>query len=300
VSGPALFQRKEVRRTLQVFVAATAAVVAGTLISPQRWYWALIAAFIVGVGAASRSEVMVKALQRVGGTLFGVLAGIGLATLVAGHAWLAVGLIFTCMFLAFYAFQAAYGTMIFFITLMLALLYGLLGMFQPHLLVLRLEETAVGAAIGIAANFLVLPIRQGEAFREKLADFLDALADAIGRCGAADGDRALHRLQAAKQELRQSLGGVKRGWVPLVSRKYLTANRAAMRCAYLIREAARSGGLERADAEAIVAMVDRLRSVVAKGPGEEIPPLPEPDRTNPMARAIERAVGRLDLRLRQL
>ena len=205
-------QDNAVRHTIQVFVASSAAMVVGTMISPQRWYWALIAAFIVGVGAASRSEVLVKGLQRSAGTLLGIVAGIGLATLVSGHNILAASLAFASAFCAFYAFQTAYATMTFFITLMLALVYSLLGQFEPGLLVLRLEETVAGAAIGIAANYLVLPIRQSNAYADALEDFLKALAEVISHADRARPDSdAIAALQEAKQALRQSLGGVKRG-----------------------------------------------------------------------------------------
>lgn len=234
------WSRSDVRQTAQVAVAAGLSIVAGSLISGQRWYWALIAAFIVGIGAGSRGEALVKGVQRLGGTLAGVLVGIALATLVSGHMLLATALALICAFLAYYAFQAAYGTMVFFITLVLALLYGMLGAFQPSLLVLRLEETAAGAAIGIAATTLVLPVRQRVAFAGQVEAFLDALDTAIAAAAAdrpGGRDDPVRKLQQALQDLRNAVGALKRGWPRLVDRRYLLVIRAARRCAYLVREA---------------------------------------------------------------
>ena len=285
-------QDNAVRHTIQVFVASSAAMVVGTMISPQRWYWALIAAFIVGVGAASRSEVLVKGLQRSAGTLLGIVAGIGLATLVSGHNILAAGLAFASAFCAFYAFQTAYATMTFFITLMLALVYSLLGQFEPGLLVLRLEETVAGAAIGIAANYLVLPIRQSNAYADALEDFLKALAEVISHADRARPDsEAIAVLQEAKQALRQSLGGVKRGWVPLVGKKYLLANRAALRCAWLASEVARTGAL---DEESADALARRVREMKLGEEGESVEGYDEaPGFTPILASAIQRLGARL-------
>ena len=150
-------QRTEIRQTVQVAVGAALAIVAGTLISGQRWYWALIAAFIVGISANSRGEAIIKGLQRVAGTLGGVMVGIALATLLSGHMVISAALALLFVFLAFYAFQSAYGTMIFFITLLLAVLYGMMGQFRPELLWLRLEETAAGTVIGSSGDHVGAP-----------------------------------------------------------------------------------------------------------------------------------------------
>lgn len=66
-------------------------------------------------------------------------------------------LIGVCLFFAFYLMSVSPALMIFWITTMLALLYGLLGQFSVGLLLVRLEETAAGAAIGTTVAYLVLP-----------------------------------------------------------------------------------------------------------------------------------------------
>jgi uncharacterized membrane protein YccC len=261
-----LFERVEIRQTIQVAVAATLAITAGTLISGHRWYWALIAAFIVSIGVGSSGEALIKGLQRLSGTLAGVLVGIGLAVLLSGHVMLSAALALLFVFLAFYAFQVAYGTMIFFITLMLALLFSMIGQFSPELLWLRLEETAVGSVIGILATTLVLPVRQSKAFADELHVFLDALGDAISATsqdpeGGRDDDPN-QRMQKAVQDLRNAVGAIKRGWLPLVDRRYLLVVRATMRCAYLAREAKSTRMLSSSAIDALGDRIVRLCALV--------------------------------------
>jgi hypothetical protein len=70
----------------------------------------------------------------------------------------ALPLILVSIFGAFYLMRISYALMTFFITLLLGELYALLGTFTPELMLLRLAETAVGGAIGVAVAALVLPI----------------------------------------------------------------------------------------------------------------------------------------------
>ena len=54
------------------------------------------------------------------------------------------------------------------------MLYGLIGQFSVETLVLRIEETAVGAALGMLAGFLILPTGTREAFGTALDEVVDA------------------------------------------------------------------------------------------------------------------------------
>lgn len=158
-------------------VATSLAIVVGELVSPSRWYWAVIAAFVVFVGTSSRGDVLSRGSQRVAGTIGGVIAGMGLAVLVDGHPLPALLLLFGCMFLALYLVRSQ-TLMAFWITAVLALLYGLIGQFSIETLAVRIKETAVGAAMGVLAGYLVLPKRTREAFGEALDEMVDA-ADAV-------------------------------------------------------------------------------------------------------------------------
>ena len=138
------------RSAAQTAVATALAIAVGDLVSPNRWYWASFAAFVMFQGTRSQGESIAKGARFVIGTLAGVVVGMLVAALLSGHDILTMAAIVVAVFLAFQANMAAYGTMVFWITVILGLVFGMLGFFAPELLLLRLEETIAGAACGAA------------------------------------------------------------------------------------------------------------------------------------------------------
>src|SRR5262249_50410995 len=104
------------RQAVQVAVAGGLAIVLGRVLSPERYYWAVLAAFVAFAGTATRSETFLKAVNRVLGTLVGLGAAIGLAHLTAGHTWWVLVTIVASLFCGFYLVNVSYAYMIFFIT----------------------------------------------------------------------------------------------------------------------------------------------------------------------------------------
>lgn len=164
---------------IQVTLACAIAMGCGLLLSPERWYWAVIAAFIVFNNAHSRGDTALRALQRSGGTLAGLFAGSGVAVLLHGQMGLTLALLVPIFFLAFYFVQISYSLMIFFITIALALVYGLMGMFAPEILLLRLEETIIGALSGTLMAFFVFPKRTSTGAADALQAYFEALRELI-------------------------------------------------------------------------------------------------------------------------
>jgi uncharacterized membrane protein YccC len=171
--------RPTTRQAIQVAVAASLAIVVGELVSPSRWYWAVIAAFVIFAGTNTWAETLTKGWQRLLGTALGVPCGVLIATLVSRDTAVSIVLIFVCLFCAFYFMQVGYSLMIFWITTMLALLYGLLGEFTVDLLLLRIEETAIGAVIGVTVAMLVLPTNIRTALLSDARAFLTTLSELI-------------------------------------------------------------------------------------------------------------------------
>ncbi|KAA9156557.1 hypothetical protein FPZ12_027310 [Amycolatopsis acidicola] len=164
------------RQAIQVAIAGGLAILVGRELSSTRYYWAVLAAFVAFAGTATRSETFVKAVNRVLGTLVGLGAGIGLAHLTAGHtAWILV-VITGSMFCGLYLIQASYAFMIFFITILVSQLYSVLNEFSPELLVLRLEETAIGATIGFLVALTMTPLSTRDVVRAVQKDLLTDLA----------------------------------------------------------------------------------------------------------------------------
>ncbi|SPX90356.1 Membrane protein-like protein [Mycobacterium xenopi] len=214
------------RQAIQVAVAASLAIVTGELVSPARWYWAVIAAFVIFAGTNSWGETLTKGWQRLLGTGLGVPCGVLIATLVSGNRVVSLVLIFVCVFCALYFMKVTYSLMTFWITTMLALLYGLLGQFNFQLLMLRIEETAIGAAIGVAVAILVLPTNTRTAVRNDAHAFFTTLSELVeasvsamfGRDGPTPTDKA-RQLDRNLQQFRATAKPVLAGVAGLSGRR---------------------------------------------------------------------------------
>lgn len=205
---PAAGLRPTTRQAVQVSVAASLAIVVGELVSPARWYWAVIAAFVIFAGTNSWGETLTKGWQRLLGTLLGVPCGVLVATLLTGHKTAALAGIFVCLFCAFYFMTVTYSLMTFWITTMLALLYGLLGQFSFGVLMLRIEETAIGAVIGVTVAVVVLPTNTRTAIRSDTRAFLTSLSALIEistatMIGAQDGASPSEQARQLDRDLQQ-------------------------------------------------------------------------------------------------
>ena len=167
------------KAAIQVAVATSAATILGELISPDRWYWAVLTAFLVFTGVSTRGEILTRAGHRIVGTIAGVVAGVLLATLVGNHPPVQIVLLVLCVFCAFYLVTVAYAWLTFFVTVLLAMLYGLLGDFSVRVLELRIAETAAGGLVGIASAYFIFSTGTRDTFVEKVTDYLDEMIDLI-------------------------------------------------------------------------------------------------------------------------
>jgi uncharacterized membrane protein YccC len=186
------------RSALQITLASAIAMGFGLLLSRERWFWAVLASFLVFTNTNSRGDTAMKALQRSIGTVFGIAIGLGLATLLSGQIALAIPVAVACVFLGFYFLQTSYATMTFFISIVLCIVYGLTGSLTLDLLELRIEETMIGAAAGTAVAFLVFPARTRGALDGALQKWFSALRDLL--TAVAEG-RARPELIALSQTL---------------------------------------------------------------------------------------------------
>jgi uncharacterized membrane protein YccC len=113
------------------------------------------------------------------------VAGVLIASLLAGHELASLAAVVAAVFLAFQAFGAAYGVMVFWITVILGLLFGMLGYFTFDVLLLRLEESAIGVVSGALVASLVLVRREDRVTEEAEASFLAALRDQLQDASAS-------------------------------------------------------------------------------------------------------------------
>ncbi|WP_029874251.1 FUSC family protein [Rhizobium leguminosarum] len=188
------FANPLLRSALQITLASALAMGFGLLLSRDRWFWAVLAAFLVFTNTNSRGDTAMKALSRSLGTVFGIAIGLLLATLISGEPVIAIPVAAVCIFLAFYFLQVSYATMTFFISIVLCLVYGMTGVLTLDLLQLRIGETLIGAVAGTAVAFLVFPARTRGALDAALARWFQALDELLSAIGEGKSGFALMAL----------------------------------------------------------------------------------------------------------
>lgn len=194
-----------IRAALQITLASAIAMTLGLMLSRERWFWAVLASFLVFTNTNSRGDTAMKALQRSLGTLFGIAMGLFLATALTGH--MAVALVITtiAIFLAFYFLQTSYAIMTFFVSIALCLVYGMTGSLTVDLLLLRVEETMLGAAAGTFIAFVVFPARTRSALNTALATWFSALEELLSAAAVGEATNALialsQKLDAAYRDI---------------------------------------------------------------------------------------------------
>jgi len=167
------------RMALQMGAALAAAFVIGRAFFPSHWSWIVLTAFIVNSGNRGRQDVLHKSALRIGGAAGGTIAALVLADAAPVHGAAAAMPILACVFLGVWLRPLGYGWWALFVTLALALLQGLQPQAPLSLLLQRLVEIGIGAALGLAAAWFVFPIRSTDVLRRRVADALAAMAEAM-------------------------------------------------------------------------------------------------------------------------
>jgi hypothetical protein len=180
------------RMAVQMGVALAFAFATGRALFGLHWSWLVITAFIVCSGNRGRGDVVYKSALRIAGATVGTIA----ATLIAGAFppgdSASVIAIFIVLGLATWLRPFSYVYWAAGVTSCLALLFGYFGETGAAVLPHRVEGIVVGAAIGIAASWLILPIKSTDVLRRRLADALAALSDLLAAIITAPDDVALH------------------------------------------------------------------------------------------------------------
>jgi uncharacterized membrane protein YccC len=139
-------------------VAAAFALGVGSLLSQERWYWAVGATWWIFVNTTSRGETLIRGYRRVLGTVIGIVLGVSVVVPLHGAPVPTAALLAVCVFVIFYSAAVSYTWMMLAVTVMAELLYGMFGVLDRHLVVLRLAETGIGAVGAALAVLFVLPI----------------------------------------------------------------------------------------------------------------------------------------------
>jgi hypothetical protein len=163
------------RTAIQMGIAVSIAIVLGIQISSDRFYWAVIAVFITFMGTSNSGEQVMKACFRIAGTVVGIGIGSLLVDAVGHDVYPSIAVILISLFCGLCFVRTSYVFMVVGVTVVVAQLYEQLGEFSNSLLLLRLEETALGAAVAIVVVLTVLPLRTRRVLRVALRTYLQAV-----------------------------------------------------------------------------------------------------------------------------
>ena len=179
-----------VRTAIQLGVAVAVAIALGDVLSGQRFYWAVIGAFVVFQGTSNTEEQVSKAFPGSPGRSWASWSALHYVNLIGMHAAWTIVVILASVLLGLYLQRADYAFLVIGITVMVSQLYEEFGDYSSSLLVQRLEETTIGAAVAAAVVLVVLPLRASRVARVALLSYLTALAsllqDAYGALGGAE------------------------------------------------------------------------------------------------------------------
>ncbi|MFC4508010.1 FUSC family protein [Streptomyces vulcanius] len=167
------------RMALQMAAALTAAFVVGRTVWPDHWAWVVLTAFLVCSGALSRGDVLVKGAWRTVGAAAGTLVAGAVSGSFGPRSDTAVVVIFAVLAVATWLRELSYAFWAACVTAVLSLLYDWFGQSPGDLLDTRLAGIAVGAVIGLAASWLVLPIRTAAVARARTAAALAGLGELL-------------------------------------------------------------------------------------------------------------------------
>ncbi|MGW9630938.1 FUSC family protein [Agromyces sp. NPDC055520] len=204
------------RLAVQAMIAASIATIVGEAISASRWYWAVTTAFVIFLSTTTRSDILTRAYRRVTGTAAGILVGVGAAYLAHGNTAALIAICVVGIFGMLYFGPVNYVYSSFFMTVMLVAIYGMLGVLHGDILELRLEETLMGAVIGVLCAYLILSSNSRPALVTKVDVYFDAL-DALLLQGsdllAARGRRSdvlarVQALEAAQVDVDQTVSAM--------------------------------------------------------------------------------------------
>jgi hypothetical protein len=206
---------------VQVTLASLVAMLGGMALSPQRWFWAVITVYVVFLNTRSRGDAIHKGSHRVVGTLVGLFGGLLIAVSIAGNHTAECAIMLAAVFGIYYFYAVSYSIAIFCVTVLLGMIYGMLGTPLEQLLVVRLEETAIGVVAAGLAAFFVWPVATRTQVRLSGLSVLRSLHDVVEASVAAmDGGARLAPIEAVRRLDRQ-IGDLRIATVPLTAGRFI-------------------------------------------------------------------------------
>ena len=189
------------RYATQSATALALAFLAGQTLFGRHWPWTVLTVLTVSLGARTRGEVILKAVQRLAGAAAATVAATLLVTVVRGHTGVTVGLVLAFLAAGMYLREVSYLWWAAAITGVLTLLYSLLGETDAGpVLGARLLAIALGGLCAVAPAALLAPVRTRDLVAKRTAACL-RLAHAGTAAGVWRFERAVAELRDAARPL---------------------------------------------------------------------------------------------------
>jgi uncharacterized membrane protein YccC len=260
------------RMAIQLAIALAASFVLGDILFPGHTTWVVLTAFIVCSANRGRADVLYKSGLRIVGAAIGTtVASLGLALMGSGHpafqgptlVVMLLALIGVGLWLREWTYAAWAVIMTLVITLLQGVAIPVAAGTGAEELWERILAIIVGAILGLAASWFVLPVRSESVVRKRIAAALAAVSEyAAERTELADAT-----LSAALNQLDE----VAKPWEAwerisfwrTTSRKPGQWMELVHECAALVRNSPRLTGEQR---RALGAARQTLRDPLAIGP----------------------------------
>lgn len=192
------------RMAIQMAVALAASFAVGYAFFPQRWAWIVLTAFIVLSGNRGRLDVAYKSVLRFAGAAGGSALALAICARTPDSGAGTIALMLAAVFFGVWLRPLGYAWWALFVTIALALLQGFSAQPAATLLALRVEEIAIGALIGVACAWWILPLRSTDVLRRRLAGALAALGAALDPANEARSPGPFVAAAAAVEQLAPS------------------------------------------------------------------------------------------------
>ena len=212
------------RMAIQMAIALAAAFLVGWFVFPGHVTWVVLTAFLVCSGNRGRADVVYKSGLRIVGAVAGTItASIGLAALGHGHPILQgpplVILLLAILAVGLWLREWTYAIWALAMTLVITLLQGaVFPVSGSGILWERVVAIIVGAALGLAASWIVLPVKSEAVVRRRVSIALAALSEFIDAPGPE-----------ANEDLTESLLGLDQVAKPWAAWEFATGWRRTQR-----------------------------------------------------------------------
>lgn len=216
------------RRAIQAGASTGIALLLGSLVSTSHQLWAAMPAFQTLSG--SDGQTRIKSVQRIVGTVVGAAGAFGLALWSDHSIWVAIPVLAVAVFFMSFLRPVASSWTSFWMTVLLATMYDVVGELDAEAIDVRVFETIIGAVVAVLVSALVLPTRTRTRVLEGMSDVVDTamsvtraalqrLADPASASASVTADGAaaeatmnsrLHQIRVEAEPLRHNPGALQR------------------------------------------------------------------------------------------